>query len=274
VHPDNRLVFTGPPAGADALARGRIDVVSLANNHAWDFGKPAFLETLAHLERVGVSYAGAGRTRERAYEPVIIERAGFRLAFLAVTDIWNQGSLDAHEASAHVARAQLASLVEAVRALRAGERADAIVVSYHGGEEYLDTPLQRQRDLLRAAIDAGADAVVGHHPHVVQGVEWRRGRPIFYSLGNYLMRMTSSEPMTGLGFLARIRFRRDAEPEAEACPYRIVGIDAFPIAAMGDAEVHARVFDRHLESISRGLGGVDVGAIGAGGCGRIGPSGR
>jgi poly-gamma-glutamate synthesis protein (capsule biosynthesis protein) len=91
VHPDNRLVFTGPPAGADALARGRIDVVSFANNHAWDFGKPAFLETRAHLERVGVDYAGAGRTRERAYSPVIVERAGFRLALLAVTDIWKQG---------------------------------------------------------------------------------------------------------------------------------------------------------------------------------------
>jgi poly-gamma-glutamate synthesis protein (capsule biosynthesis protein) len=271
VHPDNRLVFVGPPSGADALGRGRIDVVSLANNHAWDFGKPAFLETLAHLERVGVGYVGAGRTRDRAYEPVIIERSGFRLAFLAVTDIWNQGSLAAHEASAHVAQAERETLVEAVRSLRASNRADAIVVSYHGGEEYFDTPLQGQRDILRAAIAAGADVVLGHHPHVVQGIEWRGGRPIFYSLGNYLMRMTSSEPMTGLGFLARLRFRRGAEPRAEVCPYRIVGIDAVPVIAMDDAAVHERVFRRHLESISRAFGGIELGPTGEDGCARIDP---
>jgi poly-gamma-glutamate capsule biosynthesis protein CapA/YwtB (metallophosphatase superfamily) len=271
VHPDNRLIFTGPPSGADALARGRVDLVSLANNHAWDFGKAAFLETLEHLERAGVGYVGAGRTRDRAYGPVIIDRAGFRLAFLAVTDIWNQGSLAAHEASEHVAQAKHETLVEAVRLLRASNRADAIVVSYHGGEEYFDAPLQRQRDLLRATIDAGADAVLGHHPHVVQGVEWRGGRPIFYSLGNYLMRMTSSEPMTGLGFLARLRFERGAAPEVEACPYRIVGIDAIPVAAMGDAKVHERMFARHIDSISRAFGGVEVGPIGGGGCARMGP---
>ncbi len=187
--PTQKLVFTGPPGGGAALARGRIDIVSAANNHMWDYGQAAFFETLDNLEKAGVRYAGAGRTRERAYAPEIVEAAGHRVAFLAYTGIWNQGSLSRHPGKDHVAEATRAAVVEGVRAARARSDVDFVVVSYHGGEEYVSAPLQLAIDLHHAAIDAGADAVLGHHPHVAQGIELYQGKPIFYSLGNYLMRI-------------------------------------------------------------------------------------
>ncbi|WP_437676368.1 CapA family protein [Sorangium sp. So ce131] len=230
-HPRQPLVFTGPPAGAAALARAGVDVVSLANNHMWDYGKRAFLETLDHLERAGVAYAGAGRTRLRAYAPVVVERRGFRVAVLAVTGIWNQGSLWQHPAREFVAAAERDGLAAAVRAARKQPGVDAVVVSYHGGTEYLDTPLPQARAVARAAIDAGADAVLGHHPHVLQGIELRRGRPIFYSLGNFIMKVKRTGPAVELGMLARLRLRRGAPPLAEICPVRSEGLGTVPLAA-------------------------------------------
>ncbi|MGK3967955.1 CapA family protein [Sorangium sp. So ce118] len=225
------LVFTGPPAGADALARAGITVVSLANNHMWDYGKGAFLDTLGHLERAGVAYAGAGRTRVQAYAPVIVERRGFRVAVLAVTGIWNQGSLWEHPAREFVAAAERHGLAAAVRAARKQPGVDAVVVSYHGGTEYLDTPLPQARALASAAIDAGADAFLGHHPHVLQGIELRRGRPIFYSLGNFIMKVKRTGPAVELAMLARLRLRRGAPPVAEICPVRSEGLGTVPLAA-------------------------------------------
>ena len=221
--PTMKLKFTGPPAGADALARARVHVVSAANNHMWDYGKSAFLQTLDNLDRAKVRYAGAGRTREEAYSPVVFEVNRLHVAFLAFTGIWNQGDLAYHEAKDHVARATKEAVVAAVKAARARSDIDFVVVSYHGGEEYVSTPLQLAIDLHHAAIDAGADAVIGHHPHVAQGIEVYRGKPIFYSLGNLLMRTHGTHAETELGFFARVLFHKTRISPA-ICPYRITGI--------------------------------------------------
>src|SRR5690606_18733724 len=88
--PIMKLVFAAPPGTEKALARAGIDIVSLANNHAWDYGKSALFETFDRLEAAKVQYVGAGRTRARAYAPEIVEIGGRKLAFVAVTAIWNQ----------------------------------------------------------------------------------------------------------------------------------------------------------------------------------------
>ncbi|AUX27858.1 hypothetical protein SOCEGT47_084560 [Sorangium cellulosum] len=245
LHPRQPLVFTGPPVGADALARAGISVVSLANNHMWDYGKPALFETFGHLERVGVAYAGAGRTRREAYAPAVVEHRGFRLAVLAVTAIWNQGSLWQHPAREFVAAADAYGVAAAVRAARKQPGIDAVVVSYHGGTEYLDAPLPQARRVALAAIDAGADAFLGHHPHVLQGIEMRRGRPIFYSLGNFIMKVKRTGPAAELGMLARLRLSRGAPPVAEICPVRREGLGAVPLAADPQrAETEAAFIER------------------------------
>ncbi len=269
--PTQKLVFTGPPGGADALARGKIDVVSLANNHMWDYGKSAFLETLLNLERAGVKYAGAGRTRERAYAPEVVDAGGFRVAFVAFTDIWNQGGLKYHAAKDHVADAGREAVAAGVKAGRA-TGADAVVVSYHGGEEYVSAPLQRAIDLHHAAIDAGADAVIGHHPHVAQGVEIYRDKPIFYSLGNYVMRTHRDHASTEIGFLAKVAFTRGEAPEAWICPFRIGGVIPKPIPLIEDsrADLYERVFRQRLRVVQGSIvGPATVGPTGEDGCAKV-----
>lgn len=266
-HPANPLVFVGPPAGADALARAGITVVSLANNHMWDYGEAAFLETLGHLERAGVAYSGGARTRPQAYAPTILERDGFRVAVVAVTDIWNQDTLWRHPARNRVAGADLEALDAMVRAARVKLRADAVVVSYHGGVEYLERPAKQTRDFAHVVIDAGADAFLGHHPHVIQGVEWRRGRPIFYSLGNFVM--TSGEhPEAELGMVARLRLRRGAPPAAEVCPVRGEGVGVVPLAADPRREATEAAFTERFQRVTAPMrrAGAALGTFAADGC--------
>lgn len=272
--PTQKLVFTGPPGGADALARAHIDIVSAANNHMWDYGKAAFFETLDNLERTGVKYAGAGRTRERAYAPEVVDVGGFRVAFVAFTDIWNQGSLKYHEARDHVANAERAAVIAGVKAARERRDVDVVVLSYHGGEEYVSAPLQRAIDLHHAAIDAGADAVLGHHPHVAQGIQLYKGKPIFYSLGNYLMRTHGTHQETETGLFARITFSRAAPPRASVCPFRVSGIVPTPIPLAADPrrDLYERVFRQRLRVIQGSI--VDpatIGPTGEDGCATVTP---
>ncbi len=268
--PHNPLVFTGPPSGADALARAQITIVSTANNHAWDYGKKAFLETLDNLDRVSVLHVGTGRTRAEAYAPVIVERNGLRIAFLAVTDIWNQGPLEKHEAVDFVARADAGTLADSVASARAS--ADVVIVSYHGGDQYVDVPTARTRTILRAAIDAGADAILGHHPHVIHAVEFRSGRPILYSMGNLLMKMHRDYPWTGYGYMARLTLVKGQAPRVEVCPYRIVGLVPTLLASAKERGGFERVFFGHLRQVSSALGATTrIGAPGIDGCAEVAP---
>ena len=197
------LVFTGPPQGAEALARAGFDVVSTANNHAWDFGERGLRETLENVRRVGVVPVGTGATLEEAYRPAVLERNGWRVAFIAVTGIFNS-PFERSPAREHVAWADISRVAPAIEeARRAG--ADLVFVSYHGGVEYQPRPTADARAFARACIDAGADAVIGHHPHVAQGVEWYRGHPIFYSLGNFVFKQF--EPWTDRGLAVRLTAR-------------------------------------------------------------------
>lgn len=280
VSPINKLVFVAPPAGADVLRRGHIDVVSVANNHMWDYGQDALLETMDHLDRVGVAYVGASRAKGQAFEPVVVERHGFRVAFIAVTGIWNQGRLRSHPALDHVADADPEALHQAVRAARARDDVDAVIVSYHGGDEYVDTPHEATRALLRAAVEAGADAVLGHHPHVLQRIEMVGGRPIFYSIGNLLMRMTTGKPWTEWGLLARVTLRSKGPPEASVCPFRISGFDPVPLAGDPHRKQHQAFFRFRFERLLRVAGLIDpaseavLGPFDEDGCATVRPRAR
>jgi poly-gamma-glutamate capsule biosynthesis protein CapA/YwtB (metallophosphatase superfamily) len=265
------MVFVGRPVGALHLARLGVDIVSTANNHAWDFGRGALFETLEHLDRAGVKHVGTGKTRDEAEAPVTIERGGQRFVFLAVTSIWNQGELRSHPAREHVADADIARLAERVRSLRAANPAARIVVSHHGGEEYSLAPTTLSRALGRAALDAGADVVLGHHPHVLQGVEQRADGLVFHSLGNLLMRMHSHHPETELGVLARVTFaaRERAAAEAELCPFRVFGTDLIPLR--GDAAEPARFaqFRALFERARRRVDGLALSEPSSDGCFRL-----
>lgn len=223
------LVFNGPPIAADALARARIDVVSTANNHIWDYGARGMIETLHNLDRVHIAHAGASETAGGAESPAIVTVRGVKIAFLAFTAIWNQGALAKSDARTRVASGDVATMVAAVRAVRAAGEADFVLVSFHGGEEYQGAPLAGVRDALRAVVDAGADAVLGHHAHVMQAIELHAGKPILYGMGNLVMRMNSAHRWTEFGYLARIVLARGSAPSLAICPYRIDGREPVPL---------------------------------------------
>ena len=267
----NKLVFSAPPQAAAALSRAHIDIVSLANNHAWDYGRAGLLETMLWLSRAHIATVGAAREAGQAYAPTMVESNGMKIAFIAVTAVWNQ-SLSPHPGKRYIADARVEPMVAAISRARSLLGADKVIVSHHGGYEYVDRPHAGTRALLAAAVAAGADVVVGHHPHVVQRVAMVKGKPVFYSLGNMLMRMVNGHPWTEIGMLARVKLRRRGSSDVWICPFRMHGLD--PIVLAHDAR--RRAYQHMIQSKLRRLqqqGAVEepttaarVGAFGADGC--------
>jgi poly-gamma-glutamate synthesis protein (capsule biosynthesis protein) len=187
-------VFNAPPEAASALRRAGVDLVSVANNHAFDQGRAGFEETLRRLEAAGLRAVGAG-TPSRAAGPVRIEAGGLTLAFLGWAHFFNQDGNDCPPPRPDAPACLQAALLDRTRAAEivreASAQADAVVVSLHWGTEYEQQPRQEDVDLAHQLADAGALVVLGHHPHVLQPVElYRRtdGRTavIAYSLGNFV----------------------------------------------------------------------------------------
>jgi poly-gamma-glutamate synthesis protein (capsule biosynthesis protein) len=194
-------VFAAPAAAAPLLADAGFAAVSTANNHAWDFGHAALLESLVHLDSAGVAHAGTGATVEDALRPVIIRKRGWTVAVFSVTAIFNNPDLTVrgHAAACCVAWADTVALRSAFAAAREGG-ADLVLVMLHAGMEYLPVPPSSVVAIARGIIHAGADAVFGHHPHVPQGLGWADGRPIVYSLGNFVF--AQHRPWTDRGLWA------------------------------------------------------------------------
>jgi poly-gamma-glutamate synthesis protein (capsule biosynthesis protein) len=260
--PRNRLIFTGPPGGADALARAGIDVVSTANNHAWDYGRSAFLETLDNLARAGVKNTGSGKTWKEAYTPAVVDAGGKSVAIFAVTHVWNQGTFDEHEGRHYVAWARLNLLRSALKKARAEH--DVVLFSYHGGVEYIDAPPGPTRRYLESIMQTGyVDAIIGHHPHVPQGVGWTNHRPIFYSLGNFVFAGHDWAPRTKVGYLARLEIAEDRSIVARACPYSIEGHIPKPV---GRDDPRSDELKNYLRQISTSVGGSAVGEPDDQGC--------
>lgn len=266
--PHHDLVFTGPPAGADALARAGVGMVSTANNHSWDYGRRGMFETLANLDRAGVQHAGTGVDEAAAYRPAIVDVRSAKVALFAVTQVWNLGVFEQEQARHHVAWADPARLRDAV--MRARREADFVLLSYHGGEEYTEAPFPRARAFVAEMMSLGVDAVIGHHPHVMQGVAWFESRPVFYSLGNLVFDARSDVPGTARGMIAKLRLRRGYAAEAVVCP---IVIDGYEPRALRPNEVESRrAFVSHLRAISQPLGGSEFGARDEAGCFSIRPT--
>ncbi len=261
--PLNRLIFTGPPGGARVLARAGIDIVSVANNHAWDYQKSAFFETLDNLSRAGVAYAGGSKQPEQQYKPTILEIKGWHVAVFAVTQIWNQGPFEKHAGRHYVAWARYDRLYREIK--RAKQENDLVIVSYHGGGEYIDMPLMTTREFVKVVMKAGVDVVFGHHPHVVHGVSWFGERAAFYSLGNLVFNQHKDHPWTSTGFLARVTFERNARPKFQACPFVIVGHTPTPLIGK-EKQPLAQAFRRHLKFVSVTVGGSEVSEPNQDGC--------
>jgi poly-gamma-glutamate synthesis protein (capsule biosynthesis protein) len=247
-HPSRPLTFNGPPSGARALARAGFDIVSIANNHIWDYGRAAYLETIEHLEAQEIAYTGGAKPGADPFTPTVVVRRGWSIAWFAVTGVWNPGTIEP-DAAALVSFRHQASIFERLRRARSDH--DLVIVSHHGGKEYSERIAPEQRAFAHAAMQAGADLVIGHHPHVPQGVEWFEARPAFYSLGNLVFEQHRDHPWTGRGFLARISFEpvRPTRPsKVELCPYVIVSGMPKPLSESPGREP-LRPFIRYLRRV-------------------------
>ena len=214
------VVFTAPRIAAISLARAGFTIVSTANNHAWDGGKVSVEETMRRLSDQGVLFVGSGFGRSMAQEPVIVRRHGWRVAFFAVTRAWNPAprGFYSHAGADYVAWGDPAWIFPAITTLKASHRADLIVVSVHGGQEYVDEPPPYYLTFLKGLVDAGADLILAHHPHVLQPVIRYKGVPIVQSLGNFIF--SQDKPWTQLSAVLRITVAPNKSMHLAALPIR------------------------------------------------------
>lgn len=225
-----------------AVLKDRFDAWSVANNHSGDYGKEAFLETLASLDDHRIRHFGGGRDLAAAHAPLWIGRGGLRIAVLG----YNEFKPRSFEAGANwpgIAWSEDSQVIADIRAARAAG-ADVVIPFMHWGWERESSPTERQRRLARVMIDAGADAVIGSHPHVTQGAEIYRGRPIVYSLGNFVFDGFEL-PAARLGWLLRLVVDRGgvvswetraARMDGEGTPHPEPGATT-PCGQAGDAVV-------------------------------------
>ncbi|HNW92737.1 MAG TPA: CapA family protein, partial [bacterium] len=226
------FTFRAAPASLRALNMLGIDAVGLANNHVLDFGTASFLDTIRNLDAIGMPHAGAGATAAAAHAPVILERNGVRVAYLALSSIMPQGGPGGMVAS--LSEASVRADIAAAR-----QQADIVIVAMHMGVEQPQlTDLQLR--FARAAIAAGADIVHGHHPHCLLGFE-RSGRGLIaYSMGNFLFGH-SGRSFRDTGLL-RVTIRDRRVATAQVVPLRDKdGPGSCYIPLLPDAENRARI---------------------------------
>ncbi len=173
--------FRSDPAAAGALRAAGFDIVSLANNHIMDYGIRGLETTLETLDNSGIAHTGAGMNLAEARQPAVIEKEGRRLGMLSYA---MKGKHTARSETPGAAPLDEAIILEDIARLK--ERADDLVVSLHFGMIYTDYPKREHQKLSRKIIDAGANAVLGHHPHLIQGIEDYGDGIIAYSLGEIL----------------------------------------------------------------------------------------
>ena len=198
------------PKHAEALKLGGFDVMSFASNHSLDLGPDIMLETIEVLQKLGIKVIGAGRNIEEARRPAFIESKGTNVAFLAYASVLRSGynagpdrpGCAPMRAWTHYHQVDyqpgtppqiitfpykddLEAIIEDIKKVRS--QADVLAVSFHWGIHFYHAEIAMyEKEVAHAVIDAGADIILGHHPHLLKGIEIYKGKPIFYSMGNFI----------------------------------------------------------------------------------------
>ncbi|HIJ81711.1 MAG TPA: CapA family protein [Desulfuromonadales bacterium] len=237
--------FKGEPDVAVALREAGFNLVTLANNHSMDFGGVALKETLRHLESAGIAWIGAGENLDEARKMALYTLKGKKIAFLGYSltqpveffaDTDRPGTTPGYE------KLVIADVASARR------QADVVIVTFHWGKEADVTVQNYQKIIARKAVDAGADVIIGHHPHILQGIERYRNSLIFYSLGNFVF--ASKSVTADVSALVRLRFD-DSRRRAEIIPldvlHRRVGFQPKVLYGERGNEVIGRLNDLSRE---------------------------
>lgn len=244
--PGKGIWFRTSPERLSLLKDAGIDIVSAANNHIMDYDEISLMDTLSNLDDAGIMHVGAGKDLLSARLGRIITVNGLKVGFLAYSDFWDifwtvkyRRTFAASADEPGMAPAIRAFMEEDIRRLKS--HSDFVIVSVHWGDEYMPHPNAYQVERAHAAIDAGADVVLGHHPHVLQPFESYKSGLIFYSLGNFVF--DQKKPRTTESMIAHIRLEMGKAPEAEVVPLRITDSRPAPMYRTDAAELLARLSD-------------------------------
>jgi poly-gamma-glutamate synthesis protein (capsule biosynthesis protein) len=216
--PGKPFFFRAPPRATELLAHLGVDCVTLANNHALDFGETALLDTFTHLAEAGIAWAGAGASVEEARSPAVLDAGGLRLAVVAATD--HPSAYAAGPARPGVAFAELraGALPSWLRGAVAAAEGDAVLAAVHWGPNMVDAPVPHVRSAADALREAGAALVVGHSAHVFHGV----GERVLYDLGDFLDDYAIDRVLRNdLGLLFLVTLDRAGPVRLEAVPLKL-----------------------------------------------------
>lgn len=203
---NKNYTFRAHPRTLPVLKR-HFDALALANNHSGDYGRDAFAQMLGLLTQSGIAQFGGGRDLSEAHSPLIIERKGLRIALLGYSEFMPR-SFEADYNAPGIAWSEDEQAVADIKKARTAYAADLVIPVMHWGWENEPASNARQRQLARLMIDAGADAVIGGHPHVTQEIGHYRGKPIIYSVGNFVMKETDNASQRR-GWMLRLQLDKE-----------------------------------------------------------------
>lgn len=232
------MVFNAPRNNIKGLISNKFKVLSLANNHALDQGLTGLKYTLKYLDDNNIKHIGAGTTTEEAWKPAVIDANGIKICFIGASyaSINDNGKTE----NDFVARIEDIEKLKAISNKLKAE-CDFTVATMHAGVEYTRKPNQAQIDFARAAIDAGADIIIGSHPHWIQTIEKYKGKYIFYSLGNFIFdQMWSVDTREGLTIkiqISKSKSQNQGTPQAatlddlqgQRIPAKLESVELIPI---------------------------------------------
>ena len=185
--PDKTFTFRADPKDVHIMKDMGVDIVSLANNHAYDYGPDALIDTVDTLNDARLPFVGAGKNYDEAASPVYFHANGHVISYVSATQIERYGNPDTKEATADspgvLRTLDPGKAAEVIK--KAKENSDFTVMYVHWGSENTDLVEQSQRDLAKAYVEAGADLIIGDHSHCLQGIDYVDDVPVFYSLGNF-----------------------------------------------------------------------------------------
>ncbi len=215
---DKMYTFKAHPRVIPVLQK-HFDAVTLANNHSGDFGPDAFAQMLSLLKEAGLAQVGGGMNLKQAHTPLVFTRNGWRIAVLSYNE-FHPRSFEAGFDIPGVAWSEDQQVMEDIQTARRIHRADLVIPVMHWGWENERTANPRQRQLAKLMIDAGADAVIGGHPHVTQDVSVYKGKPIVYSVGNFVMKETDNA-FQRKGWVLKMYFDKRGVTRFETLPVKI-----------------------------------------------------
>ncbi|WP_244239420.1 CapA family protein, partial [Corallococcus carmarthensis] len=256
--------FRARPELVNVLTAGRVGVVSLANNHMMDYGAQGLLDTLGALDAAHIPYFGAGRNLAEARRPAVLTVGGLRVAFLGYFFLGTRNieprevyatdttpGVAGHFSDVEVMERMLREDIAAAKA-----QADLVLPFFHWGIEGNTTPEPYQVRLAHAAIDAGAAGVLGSHPHVLQSMELYQGRPVLYSLGNFVFG-GNWNPRDKRSVLWRARFDSTGYLSSDVLPLRTDRYPEFPVQPVPVTGAEAEGVMTLLRTASQGTPGLE-----------------